>query len=351
MPLIGTPNIVRSAVNWPHAVACLLVAVTALLLGFGALVTTYDAAMAVPDWPGTYGHNMFLFPLTQWLSGPWDLFLEHGHRLLGALVGVLSLLLAAVTWRRDAAPAVRALVIAAVMLVIVQGLLGGMRVLLDDKTVAKVHACTGPLFFAVAIAIATLTRRMPAALQINPPVRGVGFSTAGDSRLLPSWAVGAAVPKALVVAAYLQLVAGAQLRHIDATITIGAFRWMVVTHLVGAAMVTVLAALATFAWQPHEPVSARRWSWLILSMVFGQLLLGAGAWAFTSGVPVWLQGLWTPTEAVVARSPRGAIVITGHALLGMMILGSSVVMALEWGSAEALGGLIGPNRRRQGVAR
>ena len=85
-----------SPYNWPHLVACLLVAVTAVLLCFGALVTTYEAAMAVPDWPATYGHNLFLFPFAEWFWGPWDLFLEHGHRLLGALVGLLSLVLAAV---------------------------------------------------------------------------------------------------------------------------------------------------------------------------------------------------------------------------------------------------------------
>jgi len=147
------------SIHWPHLVACLLVAVTAVLLCFGALVTTFDAAMAVPDWPGTYGHNMFLFPLAEWLHGPWDLFLEHGHRLLGALAGLVSLALAAVAWRTDTRPAVRWLAVAAVGLVVLQGCLGGARVLLDDKTIAKVHACTGPLFFAVAVAIATLAGR------------------------------------------------------------------------------------------------------------------------------------------------------------------------------------------------
>ena len=126
--------------NWPHAVACLLVATTAVLLCFGALVTTYEAAMAVPDWPGTYGHNMFLFPLSEWLSGPWDLFLEHGHRLLGATVGLITLALVAVVWPSRTTAAVRGLAVAAVLLVVAQGLLGGARVLLDDKTVAKVHS-------------------------------------------------------------------------------------------------------------------------------------------------------------------------------------------------------------------
>jgi len=340
---IGTSSTARSTVNWPCVVAWMLVATTALLLSFGALVTTYDAAMAVPDWPGTFGHNMFLYPLVEWFWGPWDLFLEHGHRLLGATAGMLSLLLAAVTFRKGASPAVRWLVVTAVVLVIVQGALGGLRVILDDKTVAKVHACTGPLFFAVATAIAVLSGRRGRGdsstlvpdrsdTVAQDPVVALGRL----SLPLPSWAVGASLPTALAVAAYLQLVAGAQLRHADATLAPSTFRWMVAIHLAGAAAVTVLAALAVIAWQPHESRAARRWSLAILAMVMGQLLLGGGAWLFTWGMPSWLQDAWAPAEAVLARSPRGAVVITGHVILGMMILGAAVVLALEWGGAERL---------------
>lgn len=336
---IGTSSAARSTVNWPCIVAWMLVATTALLLSFGALVTTYDAAMAVPDWPGTFGHNMFLYPLVEWFWGPWDLFLEHGHRLLGATAGMLSLLLAAVTFRRGASPAVRWLVVAAVVLVVVQGALGGLRVILDDKTVAKVHACTGPLFFAVATAIAVLAGRRgrgDAADRCDPVVADAAAAIGSTNPSLPSWAVGASLPTALAVAAYLQLVAGAQLRHADASLAPSTFRWMVAIHLVGAAAVTVFSALAVVAWQPHESRVARRWSLIILAMVTGQLLLGGGAWLFTWGMPAWLQDAWAPAEAVLARSPRGAAVITGHVILGMMILGAAVVLALEWGGAERL---------------
>ena len=341
---IGTSSTARSTVNWPCVVAWMLVATTALLLSFGALVTTYDAAMAVPDWPGTFGHNMFLYPLVEWFWGPWDLFLEHGHRLLGATAGMLSLLLAAVTFRRGTSPAVRWLVVAAVVLVVVQGALGGLRVILDDKTVAKVHACTGPLFFAVATAIAVLSGRRgrgdlsaPATEQRSNAVGQEALVAVGPVHLpLPSWALGASLPTALAVAAYLQLVAGAQLRHADATLAPSTFRWMVAIHLAGAAAVTVLSALTVIAWQPHESRVARRWSLAIMAMVMGQLLLGGGAWLFTWGIPSWLQDAWAPAEAVLARSPRGAAVITGHVILGMMILGAAVVLALEWGGADRL---------------
>lgn len=342
---LGTSAATPTA-NWPRVIAWTLVAVTAVLLSFGALVTTYDAAMAVPDWPSTFGHNMLLYPLGDWFWGPWDLFLEHGHRLLGMAVGSLSLILAWATFRSPASPALRWLVVAAVLLVIVQGALGGLRVILDDKTVAKVHACTGPLFFAVATAIAVLSGRRGEGSAAEPGGRDPSGHTTSPHAIagglpLPSWAMGASLPTALAVAAYLQLVAGAQLRHADATVTPFLFRWMVVIHLLGAVSVTVLSALSVIAWQPHESRSARRWSRVILALVVCQLLLGTGAWIFTWGMPAWLQEAWATADALQARSPRGALIVTAHVLVGMAILGASVVLALEWGGAERLERLAG----------
>jgi cytochrome c oxidase assembly protein subunit 15 len=305
--------------NWPHLVSCMLVGVTAVLLSFGALVTTYEAAMAVPDWPGTYGHNMFLFPFAEWVYGPWDLFLEHGHRLLGALVGMITLAMVAVVWRSGATPAVRALAAAAVLLVVVQGLLGGARVLLDDKTVAKVHACTGPLFFAVAVAVATLTRRRVMA----PP--------AGGSR----------AAAALLVASYVQLVAGAQLRHADATIDPATFGWLVALHLCGACAVAALVA-AALAGVPDGPSPARWWARALVVVVVCQFLLGGGAWIANWGMPDGiLPEAWQSTDARLARSTWSALVVTGHVVLGMLILGGSVVLAIVSGAFDR-GGLPKP---------
>jgi cytochrome c oxidase assembly protein subunit 15 len=300
-----------SAVNWAHLVACLLVAVTAVLLSFGALVTTYEAAMAVPDWPGTYGHNMLLFPMAEWLHGPWDLFLEHGHRLLGALTGVITLGLAAIVWMSAPRPAVRWLAAAALALVIVQGALGGARVLLDDKTVAKVHACTGPLFFAVAVAIAVLSRRAAAAAAAE-----------GGTR----------VPAALLVASYLQLVAGAQLRHLDATVAPSTFHSLVALHIAGAVAVTMLTIVCAVTAR-SAGTTARLWSWLMVIVVICQMALGAGAWVANWGLPSdLLPEAWRLSEPVQARSPWAAAVVTGHVVLGMLILGGSVVLAIESGA-------------------
>lgn len=304
-----------SAFNPTHLVACLLVGVTAVLLSFGALVTTYEAAMAVPDWPATYGHNMFLFPWAEWLHGPWDLFLEHGHRLLGATAGLVTLVLAAVAWRSGASPAVRWLAVAAVALVVAQGGLGGARVLLDDKTVAKVHACTGPLFFAVAVAIATLSRTTPAATGAPSP----------------------RVPVALLVVSYLQLVAGAQLRHLDATVEPATFRGLVGLHILGAVAVTVLAVVAAASLSESGSPAARRWSKAIVALVLGQLALGAGAWVANWGVPSGLlPEAWQWSEPLRARSLWNATVVTGHVVLGMMILAASVVLAIRAGAVGTM---------------
>ncbi|MDA0253465.1 MAG: COX15/CtaA family protein [Planctomycetota bacterium] len=298
----------RGGWNVPFLVACLLVAATAVLLSFGALVTTYEAAMAVPDWPATYGHNMFLFPLAEWLGGPWDLFLEHGHRLLGALVGMIALVLAAVAWRYPVGPTVRWLTLAAVALVIVQGGLGGARVLLDDTTVAKIHACTGPLFFAVAVALAVLTRRPASA--VTPRVAG---------------GLCAAVP----VAAYAQLVAGAQLRHLDPATPPATFHALVGTHVLVGLVVAGLAIAAAVATRRGENRPARRWAWVATAFVVCQISLGLGTWVAKYGVPsAILPDSWRLADPVVARSGLGAVTVTAHAVLGMVILGVGVALAI-----------------------
>src|SRR5262245_9405091 len=93
--------------RWPHRWAVLLVCATFPLIWCGGLVTTYDAGMAVKDWPNTYGYNLFLYPWQTWIFGPWDLFIEHGHRLLGALVGLLAIGLTISVFRCDPRPWMR----------------------------------------------------------------------------------------------------------------------------------------------------------------------------------------------------------------------------------------------------
>src|ERR687897_3804405 len=78
-----------------HVVALLTTAATFPLICMGGLVTSHGAGMSVPDWPNSYGYNMFLFPPSQWVGG---IFYEHTHRLMGTVVGFLSIMLTLISW-------------------------------------------------------------------------------------------------------------------------------------------------------------------------------------------------------------------------------------------------------------
>ena len=114
-----------------HRLAVAGLAATAVLIVLGGLVTNTGAALAVPDWPSTFGHNMFLFPWSRIVGG---VFYEHSHRLVGALVGLLTVALAAALWR--AGGLLRQLGLVAVAVVVAQGVLGGLRVVLLQDTLA-----------------------------------------------------------------------------------------------------------------------------------------------------------------------------------------------------------------------
>src|SRR6187397_3738304 len=80
---------------WMFRFAVLTAFVTFLLIGLGGLVTSHGAGMSVPDWPNTYGYNMFTFPPSKWVGG---IFYEHTHRLMGTVVGMLSIALTITAW-------------------------------------------------------------------------------------------------------------------------------------------------------------------------------------------------------------------------------------------------------------
>src|SRR3954466_8187496 len=119
---------------WPHRWAVVLACATFPLLWVGGLVTTTASGMAVPDWPNTYGYNLFLYPWQTWLLGPWDIFIEHGHRLVASSVGMLTIGLLVLLLKHEQRPWMIGLGLAALSLVVFQGVLGGMRVLLDERT-------------------------------------------------------------------------------------------------------------------------------------------------------------------------------------------------------------------------
>jgi cytochrome c oxidase assembly protein subunit 15 len=156
---------------------------------------------------------------------------------------------------------------------------------------------------------------------------------------------------ALVVAAYVQLVAGAQLRHVDTGVDPLTFRWLVGFHVAGAVVVAVLSAL--LAWANGGTASpSRLWSWLICGLVACQILLGCGAWVVSWGLPSGLlPDSWRMAEPLRARSPFAAAVVTGHVVLGMLILGGAVVLWIVGGGLRSpvAGRAVGLRRGGEGV--
>jgi cytochrome c oxidase assembly protein subunit 15 len=139
---------------WLHRFAVLTAFVTFLLIGLGGLVTSHDAGMSVPDWPNSYGYNMFLFPVSKWVGG---IFYEHTHRLLASTVGLMTMILAVWLWLKDSRKWLHWLGVAAFLGVVAQGILGGLRVTLHMDSLGVFHATIAQLFFILMCAIALFT--------------------------------------------------------------------------------------------------------------------------------------------------------------------------------------------------
>src|SRR3954453_23484203 len=112
---------------WLHRIALLTAAATFPLIFMGGLVTSHGAGMSVPDWPNTYGYNMFLFPPRLWTG---NILYEHTHRLYASMVGLLTIVLAATAWFTEPRRWVRWLGVSCLGVVILQGVPGGLRVVL-----------------------------------------------------------------------------------------------------------------------------------------------------------------------------------------------------------------------------
>src|SRR5438128_7301615 len=227
-----------------HRLALATLAATGVLIVLGGLVTNTGAGLAVPDWPSTFGHNMFLFPWSQMIGG---VFYEHSHRLVGALVGLLTLLLAVALWRQGGR--LRRLGLVAVAVVLAQGVLGGLRVVLQQDALAIFHGSLAQAFFALLAAVALLTtaRGRVAVAQIAPSLKALTV-----------------VAAALI---YVQIVFGALLTHAG----------RLALHLVGAALVFVVVPLVTAQVRRTVDAASVPLASRLLALLGVQLTLGAGS--------------------------------------------------------------------------
>jgi len=267
------------------------------LIFVGGLVTTYRVGMAVPDWPTTFGMNMFLY---RFWEAAWGVFIEHGHRLYGAAVGLATIVLAVwflVAERRRWLQALGGL---ALLAVIGQGVLGGYRVRLNSTTLAAVHGCTAQAFFALMVALSVLTGR--------------DWSAESNARRAPDHGHlrrRAAVTLGLI---YVQVMAGAWLRHYGSMAAL-------ILHALLATAVWGHAAL--LAWRversraevPALVPSARA----MAALVTLQVALGVAAW--------WLlRSSAGPAQAVTNAQ---ALVRTAHQANGALLLAATVVLTMR----------------------
>ena len=311
---------------WLHLFAVLTAIITFLLLGVGGLVTSHDAGMSVPDWPTSYGYNMFALPIKFWKGGA---FFEHSHRLLASGAGLLTTVLAVWLWLKDSRRWMKWLGMLAFLLVVAQGVLGGLRVTMHMDSLGIFHGVLAQFFFVLTCAIALFTSRF-------------WLEFAADKNKF-------SVPRGLrshilfvTILIFLQLVLGATMRHQHAGLAIPDFpsaygkiwpdvspvavahynaqrmdvngenpitAFQIILQMVHRAVaLAILAGVAAAAWLSRKrlggknPLTKLAWSWLALIVV----QIAFGAWT------VW--------------SNKAADVATAHVLIGAL----SLVLGAFW---------------------
>ncbi|QSR84483.1 COX15/CtaA family protein [Methylacidimicrobium sp. B4] len=195
-----------------HWFAGVLVVATLVLIGVGALVTSTESGMSVPDWPTSFGYNMFSLPFARWAGG---VLYEHSHRLAASAVGLLTIVLVGWIWLREGRSWLRWAGASALLLVVLQGVVGGLRVVWVADRLGILHAALAQGFLAL-VAVIWLATSAP---LWHPG--GGNFPRKSASSHLPSWIPGALLSLCLLL--YLQLLVAAAMRHAHAWLSIPDF--------------------------------------------------------------------------------------------------------------------------------
>lgn len=300
---------------WLGRFALVTVASIFPLLIVGGMVTSTNSGMAVPDWPNTFGSNMFLYPLGP--NAKPDVFFEHSHRLFATFVGLTTIVLTALVFLCKSRTAVKVAASVALLLIIVQGVFGGLRVVqgnpvhdLDDRVYKIVHGVLSQVFLASAVLVAALVSRAArdgdgiAVVKSEPNAKRV--------RIFANAALHTTL---------LQLVFGAMYRHLRDGKGGG---HALMSHMALSVVVVVLAALAAsaaVALRSNDPLAqSLRKAGKVLFLVFTiQFALGWITWA-VGGKTFEVQ----PWQAVLRTSHQtnGALLlalVTWMAVLGKRI--------------------------------
>lgn len=279
-----------------------------VLVGWGGVVTTMEAGLAVPDWPSSFGS---LDPIATGYSDPanpdahwWQvpqILAEHGHRLLGALVGLWVVGLVVWTWIADSRKWMWLLTTTALGLVIAQGVLGGLRVIWESLNLAVVHAMGAQLVFST-VAVAT----MPTSklwLKWYPP--GVDSRPAQTDQSLRTLAV------LTTAAMFVQIFLGALLRHRGAGVDLTFILVHVAGSVAALSLILVTAARVRSRFASNQLLS--RGAWVMVACLIAQMLLGVFALTVV---------LYDATQ--VDRSLAQIILSSSHLAVGAILMASVV---------------------------
>lgn len=258
----------------------------------GSLVTTLGAGMAFLDWPTSDGQNMLTYP---WLQSHGDQFIEHGHRLAGMLIGFCGIGLVVAAWMLQASTAIKRGAVIALLGIIVQGLIGGLRVRLDQQIIAMGHSIFGCVVFVVLWEVAALTSVKHSVCEAD-----------AESVNGPHVALALAWP--LVCMA--QYVAGAFLRHLG----------LLMPEHLGGAIVVTLGGVGV-VWLSRRAASrVRRRSYWVIGMIGLQVVFGVAVWMLKFGfAPLGIVAVQRSLSQIVFRSL--------HTVGGMCVLAASVAWA------------------------
>jgi len=301
-----------------HRFCQFLVACTVILILAGSLVTSHDAGLSVPDWPTSYGWNMFTFPPSMWVA---NILYEHGHRLIASTVGLLTIVLAVWLWMAEPRGWLRWLGVAALGAVIAQGLLGGLTVLFFlPPAVSTAHAGLAEIFFSLTVAIALFTS----------PGWKASRDRLDDARLRR-------LATSTTILIYSQILIGATMRHTGAGLAIPDFPLMFghvvpdhwnagiavhFAHRVGALVVTIgIASAAACVWSQHRNrPELTHPALLLLVLVAAQVTLGA----------------------LTVLSRRDPWINSFHVVCGAMVLTPSLVLTLRTWRSRFAGATVQP---------
>ena len=321
----------ESSTRWLNRFAWLTCVATLLLICSGGMVTSKNVGLAVPDWPTTFGYNMFLFPVSKWVGG---VLFEHTHRLMGSLVGFLTVILAVWLWLSEHRRWVRNLGMFALAGVILQGILGGLRVTMMKDEIGIFHACVAQAFLGLLVFIALVTTNFWQAMDCK-----ASAAANANPRMVR-------LAMAITIMIYVQLALGATMRHqhrdlaiLDfptangawipdtsaaALAKINAWRdarglsdvtafqiWLQMAHRFLALIIAIaVIAFALRVWRPAPRFAAlKRLS--ILWVALGMCQIALGAWT------IW--------------SNKAADIATTHVALGAVMLSFGVsISAICW---------------------